>query len=169
MGSLLGPTALGHALMTLISFLILIFCVHRFAWTPLMNVLDQRKRLITKELNEGHDLKAASEKANKEAQAKLTQSRVEANKIVNDAKKQGEELKIRLKQEANQDIDAMKAQAQRRIERERQEVLAEMEDTIASVSVEIAEKIIKHEINEDDHRRLINDFIHRLEEEVKHG
>ena len=96
-------------------------------------------------------------------------ARIQASKIVNDAKKQGEELKRQLKEEAQSDIEAMRKQADIRLQREREQSLQEMEETVANVSVELAEKILQHDIQEEDHRRLINDFIHRLEDEVKHG
>lgn len=169
MGNLLGSTALGHALMTLLSFLILLYCVRRFAWGPIMNVLEQRRKMIEKDIEEGRQLKESSDKANKEAKESLVSARIQASKIVNDAKKQGEELKRQLKEEAQSDIEAMRKQADIRLQREREQSLQEMEETVANVSVELAEKILQHDIQEEDHRRLINDFIHRLEDEVKHG
>lgn len=169
MGNLLGSTALGHALMTLLSFLILLYCVRRFAWGPIMNVLEQRRKMIEKDIEEGRQLKESSDKANQEAKESLVSARIQASKIVNDAKKQGEELKRQLKEEAQSDIEAMRKQADIRLQREREQSLQEMEETVANVSVELAEKILQHDIQEEDHRRLINDFIHRLEDEVKHG
>ena len=88
MGSLLGSTSLGQALMTLVSFLILLYCVRRFAWKPLMDILQQRKQMIDKDINEGRQLKESSQRANKEAQATLREAKVTANKILADAKKQ---------------------------------------------------------------------------------
>ncbi len=169
MGNLLGSTALGHALMTLLSFLILLYCVRRFAWGPIMNVLEQRRKMIEKDIEEGRQLKESSDKANQEAKESLVSARIQASQIVNDAKKQGEELKRQLKEEAQSDIEAMRKQADIRLQREREQYLQEMEETVANVSVELAEKILQHDIQEEDHRRLINDFIHRLEDEVKHG
>ena len=88
MGSLLGSTSLGQALMTLVSFLILLYCVRRFAWKPLMDILQQRKQMIDKDIKEGRQLKESSQRANKEAQATLREAKVTANKILADAKKQ---------------------------------------------------------------------------------
>ena len=79
MGSLLGSTSLGQALMTLVSFLILLYCVRRFAWKPLMDILQQRKQMIDKDINEGRQLKESSQRANKEAQATLREAKVTAN------------------------------------------------------------------------------------------
>ena len=74
MGNLLGSTALGHALMTLLSFLILLYCVRRFAWGPIMNVLEQRRKMIEKDIEEGRQLKESSDKANKEAKESFSVS-----------------------------------------------------------------------------------------------
>ena len=158
MGSLLGSTSLGQALMTLVSFLILLYCVRRFAWKPLMDILQQRKQMIDKDINEGRQLKESSQRANKEAQATLA-----------DAKKQGEQLKHKLKEDGQKDVTYMKDQAQKRMEHERQQSLEKSKKIIENVSIELAEKIIQREITNEDHHRLINDFIHRLEDEVRHG
>ena len=165
MGSLLGSTSLGQALMTLVSFLILLYCVRRFAWKPLMDILQQRKQMIDKDINEGRQLKESSQRANKEAQATLREAKVTANKILADAKKQGEQLKHK----RQKDVAYMKDQAQKRMEHERQQSLEKSKKIIENVSIELAEKIIQREITNEDHHRLINDFIHRLEDEVRHG
>lgn len=169
MGNLLGNTSLGNALMTFISFLILLYCVRRFAWLPIMDILEKRRNVIEKDLREGRQLKESSVKANKEAQENLISAKKEASNIISSAKKQGEEVKQKLKEEAQKDIDYMKKQAKARIEHEREQSLAELEETVTNISMGLAEKILKHEIKEEDHRRLINDFIHRLEDEVRHG
>lgn len=169
MGSLLGSTSLGQALMTLVSFLILLYCVRRFAWKPLMDILQQRKQMIDKDIKEGRQLKESSQRANKEAQATLREAKVTANKILADAKKQGEQLKHKLKEDGQKDVTYMKNQAQKRMEHERQQSLEKSKKIIENVSIELAEKIIQREITNEDHHRLINDFIHRLEDEVRHG
>lgn len=169
MGSLLGSTSLGQALMTLVSFLILLYCVRRFAWKPLMDILQQRKQMIEQDINKGRQLKEVSLQANEEAQATLREAKIAANKILSDAKKQGEQLKHKLKVDGQKDVSYMKDQAQKRIEHERQQSLEKSKEMIENVSIELAEKIIQREITDEDHHRLINDFIHRLEDEVKNG
>lgn len=169
MGNLLGETSLGHALMTFISFFILLYCIHRFAWKPIMAILEKRRHIIEKDLQESHQKKISAIQANEEANERLMTAKMEASHIISGAKKQGEHLTQQLKEEAERDIEEMKTQAKQRLEFEREHALAELEETVANVSLGLAEKILQRDIKEEDHRRLINDFIHRLEDEVKHG
>lgn len=165
---LFGDTAVGHALMTLISFGLLIFVVQKFAYQPIMNILNERKEAIRNDMNAAHEASTLSNEANANAQQLLINAQTEANQLMADARKQSQILTVSLQEKAQQDIEAMHHEAKDKIANERRQLITEMEESVSVVSIEVAEKIIQREVKEADHRSLINQFIQRLDAEVSH-
>lgn len=165
---LFGDTAIGHALMTLISFGLLLYVIYRFAYEPIMKVLEERKESIRNEMNAAQEASTSSNEANQQAQQLLADAQSEANQLMADTRKQSLVLAESLQEKAHQDIEALHQNAKDKIANERQQLLTEMEASVSVVSIEVAEKIIQREVKEADHRRLINQFIQRLEAETSH-
>ena len=61
--------------------------------------------------------------------------------------------------QANDKATAMIKKADESIALERKKAVNEIKDEISSISVEIAQKVVQREINEDDHKQLIDSFI----------
>ncbi|SDI77442.1 F-type H+-transporting ATPase subunit b [Dolosicoccus paucivorans] len=157
-------TALGHTVITLIAFIILVVIVHRFAWQPLMNILEKRKKKITDDLNDAARRKEESETANERAQDILSNARIEANKVIQESREKALELQDSIVHEARVTALDIRKSAEKDIERERQQMLREMNEQITNISVDIAKRIIEREVSAEDHQRYIDEFIEGLDE-----
>ena len=82
-----GNTALGHTLMTMISFIVLLLIIRKFAWAPLLNILDERAKKIHDDLSKAESEKTDSLEANRLAQDDLRKSKTQASQIILQAKK----------------------------------------------------------------------------------
>jgi len=129
-----------------IIFGIVLFILKRFAWRPILYLLKERERSITKALRaadkareEVKGLKADNEKiiweARREKETILNEAREVKNRIVTEAKEKAH-------REALKSIE----QARRQIEVEKNAALEAIKTQIASLSVEIAEKLIRKEL-----------------------
>lgn len=165
---LFGDTAIGHALMTIISFGLLMFVINRFAFQPIMTILEERKEKIRVDVTSAHTNKVSADEANQKAQHFLDTAQMQANQIIADTRKQSDVLKRSLEAKAKEDISAMQQEAKKNIATQRAQIISDMEKTVSVVSIEVAEKIIQREVKEADHRQLISQFIQRLEAEINH-
>lgn len=64
------------------------------------------------------------------------------------------------------EIEEMRHQAEESLVRERRQMLESMEDQIGQLSVEIAKQILRREVNSDDHKQLIADFILEMDANI---
>lgn len=141
---------LGLVFWSLITFFILLVVLRKFAWKPILGAVDERENGIKNALEaadkarrEMENLKADNERilneARAEREAMLKDARDIKNKMVNDAK-----------EEAQEQATKMIAQAQEAIENEKRSAMAELKNHVASLSIEIAEKVVREELSNKD-------------------
>lgn len=143
---------------TLITFLI----VKHFLYKPLRAMLAAREQEVA-------DLYAKAESDRREAEAmkrdytvSIANARDEAAEIVSSAQKRAEQRSEELVQQANAEAAAVKKRAEESIEQERRKAMNELKGEIADLSVMIASKVVEREVNEEDHKRMIEDFIGKV-------
>lgn len=138
---------LGLVFWSLITFFILLIILKKFAWKPILGAIDERESGIQNALEaadnarkEMENLKADNERilneARAEREAMLKDARDIKNKMVNDAK-----------EEAQDQATKIIAQAQEAIENEKRSAMAELKNHVASLSIEIAEKVVREELS----------------------
>ena len=150
---------LGDIIATAVIFLILMFLLKKFAWGPLMGIMEQREELVSSEID-------AAEKARKEAQALLEEqkallkeARTEAQAIVEGAKKQADTTRAEIVTTARAEAERLKESAVRDIEAEREKAIAAVREEVVSLSVLAASKVLGKEISEADNSELIKQTI----------
>ena len=163
---LITQTGLGHFIMTVISFVILLFIVYKFAWDPISGILKEREDLVEKNINEAKEANKEAEKVNEEARQALVKARSDANKLIQDTKWQISKMQSENIENTKLEIEEMRHQAEESLVRERRQMLESMEDQIGQLSVEIAKQILRREVNSDDHKQLIADFILEMDANI---
>ncbi|MBA5728846.1 F0F1 ATP synthase subunit B [Aerococcaceae bacterium INB8] len=159
-------TGVGHFLMTIISFAILLFIVSKFAWDPISKILQEREEMIESNINDAKTAKKNAEATEDEAREMLTNARTEANKLVQDTKWQVSKMKADQIEQAKEEIEEMRTQAELSIQRERRQMLESMEDQIGKLSIEIAEQVLRREVNSKDHQQLISELVLEMDASI---
>ena len=143
---------------TLITFLI----VKHFLYKPLRSMLAAREQEVS-------DLDAQAETDRREAEAmkrdytvSIANAKQEAADIVSGAQKRAEKRSEEILQQANTEAATLKKRAEESIEQERKKAMNELKGEIADLSVRIASKVVEREVKEDDHKRMIEDFISKV-------
>ena len=95
-------------------------------------------------------------------QKQLAEARREANKIIEEARGLGENVRKEVVEKATTEASALLQRSQEEIQRQKEKGIQELKDTIASLSVQIASKVIEKEVNEGTHRQLIDRLIKDL-------
>ena len=153
----------GLFIWTILTFLVLVALLTKFAWKPLLQMLDARQDAIKKSLADAETAKRELERLQEESSQIIRKARVEAESIVSkswsDAEKLREEMKVKAKAEA----DAIVKESQRQIEIETGRALRQIRSEVADLSIAIASKVIQRNVSKEDNDRLIQDTLKQID------
>ncbi|WP_029053446.1 MULTISPECIES: F0F1 ATP synthase subunit B [Sporosarcina] len=150
---------LGDIIVTVVFFTILMVLLKKFAWGPLMGVMDQRAKLIATEIEQAEASRQESAKLLEEQRALLKEARESAQSIVENAKKQGDTQREELIMAARAEANRMKESATLEIATEKEKAVAAVREEFVSLSILAASKVLGKEISEEDNRALIEETI----------
>ena len=155
METLLNDFSPGLFVMQTVILLILILLMRKFAWKPILNSLQEREEGIESAINlaeqarkEIAELKSANENLLKEA-------RVERDNIIKDAKETANKMVEDAKNNAKVEAEKVLTSARHTIELEKAAAISELRLHVASLSIEIAEKIVRTELSSDDKQKAL--------------
>ncbi|MDC3416734.1 F0F1 ATP synthase subunit B [Aquibacillus salsiterrae] len=146
-------------------FVVLLFLLRKYAWGPLMNVMKEREDHIANEIDIAEKNREQAEKASKEAADELKKTRQEAQHLIDEAKKAGQKQEQDIIAAAREASERIKQAAQEEIQQEKEKAIKALQDQVATLSVQIATKVIEKEINAQDQEKLINEYIKEVGEE----
>ncbi|ETP67754.1 F0F1 ATP synthase subunit B [Planomicrobium chinense] len=149
----------GDILATLVIFILLMLLLKKFAWGPLMGVMQQREDLIASEIETAENSRQESQKLLEEQRSLLKEARTQAQEIVETAKKQGEVSRQDIIATARTEASRMKDSAVQEIANEREKAVAAVREEVVALSMLAASKVLNKEISEEDNRQLINETI----------
>ena len=129
---------------------------------PMSQALSSRIKVIKEQLADLETRKAEAEEKLAGYNEKLAQLEKEAENIVADYIKQGNEAKARILKEAQSSAEKLKAQAKRNIEHEFEQAKLKLQEEIFETSLAKAEEIIKNKISEDDQDRIVDEYLKKV-------
>jgi F-type H+-transporting ATPase subunit b len=144
---------------TMVNFLVLLALLYKFAFNPINAMLDNRSKTIANSMQYAEDIRTEVDTMRKEAQASLNDARKESQDIVNRALKTAEDMKQDLLTQANVDVNALKARAEREIVSATESAKQELREAAANLAILAAEKVLNHSITPADHQAMIQQFI----------
>ncbi|MDD5916202.1 MAG: F0F1 ATP synthase subunit B [Clostridiales bacterium] len=151
-----------HIAASVLNLIILFFIVKRFLYKPVVKILNERNQQVRDIYSDAEKARADAEHDKAEYSAALASAHEKSAEIVRaaseEARKSGEEIIAGAKTEA----DRLRRKADEDIANERRKAVSELKGEIGSLSVELAGKVIDREINPEDHKRLVDDFIDGL-------
>ncbi|MBO0476314.1 F0F1 ATP synthase subunit B [Vagococcus sp. DIV0080] len=145
-----------------VSFLILLLALKKFAWGPVVNMMEERENKIASDIDNAEKSRLDAEKLGKQREMELKQSRTEAQGIIAQAKETAENNAHAILLDAEEHATRIKKQAQEDLRIERERMIDEAKKEVANLSVEIASKILKKELSASTHQELIQSSIEKL-------
>ncbi len=148
MDKLITEFSVGLFFWQAVVFILLLLLLRKFAWKPILNAVNEREQGIKDALDSAE--KAKLEMANLQAdnQKLLQEARAEREAMMKEAREIKAKMISDAKEEAQAEANKTIANAQVAIEGEKKAAIAELKQTVASLSVEIAEKVVKHELSD---------------------
>ena len=146
-----------------LNFVILVVGLFFILRKPVSSALSSRIDGIKKQLQDLESQKEAAEKKLAEYSDKLSELEKEAEHIVADYIKQGNEAKARILKEAEASAEKLQAQARRNIEHEFDQAKKQLQAEVLEKSLAKAEALIKEKISADDQSRLVDEYLEKVE------
>jgi F-type H+-transporting ATPase subunit b len=147
----------------LLSFGVVLFILKRFAWKPILKALKDREESIEGALESADRAKAEMEQLKTDNEAIMQEAKREREIMLREAREVKDKIIKEAKVEAGREADKMIENARINIEHEKASALHEIKEQVASLSVEIAEKILREKLKTDKHQRdLINSMLKEL-------
>ena len=142
-----------------------VYLIKRFLFKPINEVLEKRRAMADGEIRDAQTAKAEAQAIKSEYEANMLEAKNKANEILTAAQKTATIQSEEILKEASQQAAAMKAKAENDIAQEKRKAVNDIKNEIGGMAMEIAGKVIEREINEDDHTKLIDEFIANVGEE----
>jgi F-type H+-transporting ATPase subunit b len=161
----LSPFAgnLGNAIWTLAIFVIVVIVLGKFAWGPVLALLQQREEFIHRSLSDAKRDRDEAEARLKDYAAKLQSAHAEAATILEETRRDAERLREEVRQRARGEADKLITNAQRQIQLETNRALEQIRREAVDLSVMIASKIIQRNLTREDNEKLIDDALKQVE------
>lgn len=134
----------------LIGFLIVLFVLAKVGWPMIMGAVDRRNQHINdslKEAQEARDALAGIEAAKEKA---IAEQQAEQVRIINESQELRKQLIEEARNEARDEAEKLIADARLKIQKEQEEALNEIKAEVITLSVDIAEKLLQHELSDKD-------------------
>jgi len=144
------------------NFVVLVVALVFVLRKPLSQALNSRIKVIKAQLDDLEAQKAEAEKKLAEYNEKLAQLEKEAEKIVEDYVRQGNEAKARILKEAEASAAKLQVQARRNIEHEFAQAKLELQKEIFEKSLVKAEEIIRSKFSGEDQDRIVDDYLKKV-------
>ena len=141
------------------NLLILFLLVKKFLWKRVMAVLDKRQEEIDGIYSAADKAKEDADQMKQEYTERMMGAREEADRLVRNAVDTAQKRGDAIVEEARNEATHMKQKAENEIEQEKRKAYSELMGEISGMAADIAGRMVEREINPDDHRELVEEFI----------
>ena len=159
----------GLMIWTLICFGITFFVLKRYAFGPVQNLIDERRRRIREALDEADNARAEARKLLEEHRSLMSQARGQAEEILSEARRVSDAQGARMREELEADRQRRIEDTRKQIEAETVRALEQIRAEVADLTVIATEKVTGKVLDESDQRRLIDEAIGELDFSVLEG
>ena len=143
----------------LVAFIILWIILAKFGWPLFEGMLVKRETTIKDALEQSENARVESERVLAEYKRQLEETKAQSAQIIADAKKTGEAVKADITNKAQAESAQMIEKARGAIEAEKKAAVAELQGSIADLSVDVASRLVGHDLNDDEHRKIIEHYV----------
>ncbi len=148
----------------IIGFTIVVLVLRKFAWGPMLDMLDARRDKISTDYAEAETARTDAEKIRTDLETQLAEIKSLERERVQEAVKKGEEIATRVQDEAKAKAAATLEKAEHDIGVESQKAQMQLRDQVVDLAIKSSEKLIRTKLDDETHRKLIMDYIDDLGE-----
>jgi F-type H+-transporting ATPase subunit b len=139
----------------ILNFLILLFILAKFAYKPLMKVLDERRARVANDLETAEKTRVEAEALKEQYSKQLAEARTEATAIIDKANKAGQKVHDDYVAQAQAEKDQMMAAAKQNIANEKDQAMTDVRAQVIALATEIAGKVVDQKLNSAADQELV--------------
>jgi len=152
----------GLTIWTAITFLLLLVVLSRFAWGPIVKMLNDRERTIKDAIEAAKRERLEAERLLSEQKQSLAQAQREAAELARRNQQEVEALRQELTTRARKEADELVATARQQIAEEISKARAELKAQVADLAIDAAGRLVKASLDETAQRKLVEEYIAQL-------
>ena len=138
----------GLIIWTTIIFTLLLVVLKKFAWKPILNAVDERNKSIEEALKAADKAKEEMALLNADNERILAEAKTERDKLLKEAREIKEGIIGEARNKADKEAEQIINSAKKQIANEKMKAITELKNTVAALSIDIAEKVLKRELTE---------------------
>ncbi len=160
---LLSP-GIGLIFWMAIIFLITLVILRKFAWKPILKMLDDREKGIADSIETADRIKAEMAQMKYEHEEMLKEAKIERSRILKEAKEAKDQIINEAKEQAKSEAQKIIEGAQVAINNQKMAALTDVKNQVGQLAVEVAEKILRKQLSEGTAHQ---DYIRQLAGEIE--
>jgi F-type H+-transporting ATPase subunit b len=150
---------IGQIVTHIIGFLIAVFLLKKFAWKPLLSILEERRSKIKSEFDSIDKEKKKVDDLLSDYQAKLKEIDSLARVKIQEAAREGQKLANEIKENARGESKDILTRAREEIQRDVDKAKVQLKDDLVNMTMRATEKLIRERLDEEKDKKLIAEFI----------
>ena len=160
MEKLISEFSIGLFFWQSIIFIGLLFLLKKYAWGPILSSVNERENSIKDALKAANEARSEMENLQSDNQRILKEARAEKEALLKEARSIRSEIISTAKEEAKDEAQKILIQAQLAIQNEKRTAINELKDQVGSIALEIAEKVLRKELDSKDKQMdLVNEIL----------
>ena len=149
---------------SVVSFGILLVLLYKYAFPVILNVLETREKRIRDNIEQAERIREEAEQLLAEYQSKLAAAQQEAHTLLEQARQRAQQLLEENEKRLDRETEKMLQEAKQEIERERLNAIKELREQVVDLVLQATEKILRRDITDQDHRRLVQEALTKIGE-----
>ncbi|MFS0725826.1 F0F1 ATP synthase subunit B [Paenibacillus sp. 1P07SE] len=148
-----------NTVIMILAFALLYWLLSRYAFGPLMNVMEKRRELIQEQIATAENNRSQAEQLLAEQKQQLDQARKDAYEIIEQSKMTSAKQATEIVNTAKAEATRLKEDAVKDIESEKNKAIATLRGEVGELSVKIASKIIEKQVDSKSQEQLVNQYL----------
>ena len=152
---------------TAITFAILLFVLGKFAWGPILQMMESREKTISDAIESAKKERAAAEAAAAEMKASLEKAREESAQLIRRNQQEVAAAKTELMAAAKKESDDLLQAARRTIQEEKRQAISELREQAVDMAIEAANRLVQMNMDVKKQKQLVEEYISQLPKETR--
>lgn len=145
-----------------ITFFIIVILLYKFAYKPTFKVLDKRKEIIKKSLEEASEIEKQKLEMQKEYRKSIKKANEESKRIIDESINQAALIAKQINVDARNEANRTLQKAQEEIANQKEEMFIELKKDMMSLITHTLSKVLKDSLSEDEQKKIVNKAINEI-------
>jgi F-type H+-transporting ATPase subunit b len=155
---------LGELITQIIGFLIAVWILKKFAWKPLMGMLEKRREKIKTDLDAAEKIREDASATLVDYQVKLKEIDAEARAKIQEAISEGNRIAAEIREQSRTEAKDIISKARDELSRDIAKARVELRNDMVNMAIAATEKIIAEKLDDEKHRSMLNRFLDEVED-----